>query len=79
MIQDRRLRVEVSHAEARYALADGGQLEIAHHGQPVGLTAGKPQARPIPAAPSPPGAACRQDASRRNARPPRTRAAKPWP
>jgi Glycosyl hydrolase family 65, C-terminal domain len=31
MIQGgRRLRVEVTHAEARYALADGGRLEIAH-------------------------------------------------
>jgi alpha,alpha-trehalose phosphorylase len=45
----RRLRVEITHAEARYALADGGPLEIVHHGPPVSLTAGKPQARPIPA------------------------------
>jgi hypothetical protein len=52
MIQ--RLRVEVTHAEASYALADGGSLEIVHHGQPVSLTARKPQARPIPAAPSRP-------------------------
>jgi hypothetical protein len=35
MIQGRRLRVEVTHAEARYALADGDPLEIVHHGQPV--------------------------------------------
>jgi hypothetical protein len=27
----RRLRVEVTHAEARYALADGGPLQIVHH------------------------------------------------
>jgi alpha,alpha-trehalose phosphorylase len=51
-IRGRRLRVEVTHAEARYALADGDPLEIMHHGQPVRLPAGKPQARPIPAAPS---------------------------
>ena len=54
MIQGWRLRVEITHAEARHALADGGPLEIVHHGQPVRLTAGKPQARPIPAAPSRP-------------------------
>jgi alpha,alpha-trehalose phosphorylase len=48
-IRGRRLRVEITHAEARYALADGDPLEILHHGQPVRLSAGKPQARPIPA------------------------------
>ena len=56
MIQARGLRVEVTHAEARYALADGGPLEIVHYG----LTAGKPQARPIPAAPSGHGPASRR-------------------
>jgi hypothetical protein len=30
MIQ--RLRIEITRAEARYALADGGPLEIVHHG-----------------------------------------------
>ena len=50
-IRGRRLRVEVTHAEARYSLADGDPLEILHHGEPVTLPAGKPQARPIPAAP----------------------------
>jgi alpha,alpha-trehalose phosphorylase len=54
LIRGRRLRVEVTHAEARYALADGDPLEIMHHGQPVSLSAGTPQARPIPAAPSRP-------------------------
>ncbi len=52
LIRGRRLRVEVTHAEARYTLADGDPLEIVHHGQPVSLSAGKPQARPISAAPS---------------------------
>jgi hypothetical protein len=28
----RRLRVEITRAEARYALADGDPLEIVHHG-----------------------------------------------
>jgi hypothetical protein len=67
MIQGRRLRVEITHAEARYALADGGPLEIVHHGQPVSLAAGKPQARPVPAAPSRP----------RPSQPPGTRAGAP--
>jgi alpha,alpha-trehalose phosphorylase len=67
MIQGRRLRVEITHTEARYALADGGPLEIVHHGQPVSLTAGKPQARPISAAPSRP----------RPSQPPATRAGAP--
>jgi alpha,alpha-trehalose phosphorylase len=52
LIRGRRLRVEVTHAEATYTLADGDPLEIVHHGQLVSLSAGKPQARPIPAAPS---------------------------
>jgi alpha,alpha-trehalose phosphorylase len=52
LIRGRRLRVEVTHAEATYTLADGDPLEIVHHGQPVSLSAGKPQARPISAAPS---------------------------
>jgi alpha,alpha-trehalose phosphorylase len=54
LIRSRRLRVEVTHTEATYTLTDGDPLEIAHHGQPVNLSAGQPQARPIPAAPSRP-------------------------
>ncbi|HJY03367.1 MAG TPA: glycosyl hydrolase family 65 protein, partial [Streptosporangiaceae bacterium] len=49
-IRGRRLRVSITHAEARYALADGDPLEIVHHGQPVSLSAAKPQTRPIPPA-----------------------------
>ena len=49
-IRGRRLRVAITHAEARYALADGDPLEIVHHGQPVSLSAAKPQTRPIPPA-----------------------------
>jgi alpha,alpha-trehalose phosphorylase len=49
-ITGRRLRVEITHAEARYTLADGDPLEIVHHGQPVSLPAGKPQIRPVPPA-----------------------------
>jgi alpha,alpha-trehalose phosphorylase len=54
LIQGRRLRVEVTHAEASYTLADGDPLTIMHHGQTVSLRAGKPQAMPIPAAPARP-------------------------
>jgi alpha,alpha-trehalose phosphorylase len=50
-IRGRRLRVEITHTEARYALADGDPLEILHHGQPVRLSAGQPQTRPILAVP----------------------------
>jgi alpha,alpha-trehalose phosphorylase len=53
-IRGQRLRVEVTHSEARYALADGEPLEILHHGQTVSISAGKPQSLPIPAAPSRP-------------------------
>ena len=53
-IGGRRLRVEVTHAQARYILTGGDPLEILHHGQPVTLSAGKPHVRPIPAAPSRP-------------------------
>src|SRR5215471_2858287 len=58
---DRRLRVEVTYAGASYALADGGPLEIVHPGQPGSLTAGKPQAPPIPAASSRPASRTDQD------------------
>jgi len=54
IIGGRRLRVEVTHAQARYILTGGDPLEILHHGQPVTLSAGKPHVRPIPAAPSRP-------------------------
>jgi alpha,alpha-trehalose phosphorylase len=53
-IGGRRLRVEVTRAQARYILTGGDPLEILHHGQPVTLSAGKPHVRPIPAAPSRP-------------------------
>jgi hypothetical protein len=53
-IRGRRLRVEITHAQATYALADGDPLQILHHGQPVTLAAGKPEPRPILPAPSRP-------------------------
>jgi alpha,alpha-trehalose phosphorylase len=48
LIRGRRLRVEVTHAEATYILANGDPLQIVHHGQPVTLSEGKPQAHSIP-------------------------------
>jgi alpha,alpha-trehalose phosphorylase len=36
--RDRRLRVEVTHDEARYSLLAGEPLEITHHGQAVSVT-----------------------------------------
>jgi alpha,alpha-trehalose phosphorylase len=54
LIGGRRLRVEVTHARARYLLADGDPLEVLHYGQPVTLAAAKPRVRRISAAPSRP-------------------------
>jgi alpha,alpha-trehalose phosphorylase len=67
LIRGRRLRVEVTHAEARYTLADGDPLETVHHGQPVSLSAG------MPASPAHPGGtipAAAQSAARARAGPP---------
>jgi alpha,alpha-trehalose phosphorylase len=47
-IRGRRLRVEVTHSAARYVLADGEPLEIVHHGEPLTVSRGEPQERPIP-------------------------------
>jgi len=54
VMQGRRLRVEIKPASATYTLADGDPLQVEHHGETLSLEAGKPQARPIPAAPSRP-------------------------
>jgi len=56
LIQGRRVRVEVTHTEAIYSLADGEPLEILHHDEQVQLYAGKPetrQTRPVPPRPQP--------------------------
>ncbi len=51
-VRGRRLQVEVTGREARYALPDGGPpLDIRHHGDPVTISAGQPLACPVPAAP----------------------------
>jgi alpha,alpha-trehalose phosphorylase len=46
-----RLRVEVTLEEATYRLADGGSLELTHHGERVTLTAGEPMTLRIPPVP----------------------------
>jgi alpha,alpha-trehalose phosphorylase len=54
LLRGRRLRVEVTHENATYAIADGEPLEILHHGEKVTVSAGKPQVRPIKPVPERP-------------------------
>jgi alpha,alpha-trehalose phosphorylase len=51
LFRGRRIRVEVDHLQARYALLRGDPLEVAHHGGAVALAADEPVMRPIPPAP----------------------------
>jgi alpha,alpha-trehalose phosphorylase len=51
VVRGRRLRVEVTHASARYLLADGEPLEIIHHGARLRLVAGHPQEHSVPTVP----------------------------
>jgi alpha,alpha-trehalose phosphorylase len=51
LFRGRRIRVEVDHRQARYALLRGDPLEVAHHGGAVALAADEPVTRPIPPAP----------------------------
>ena len=55
--RDRRLRVEVTHGQARYSLLQGPPLQITHHGETLKVATDQPVARPIPktAAGKPPG------------------------
>jgi alpha,alpha-trehalose phosphorylase len=46
-----RLKVTVRHEGARYELADGAPLEVAHHGEALLLHAGRPESRPLPPVP----------------------------
>ncbi len=43
-----RLRVDVTKDEATYAVLAGEPLEIAHHGEPITVSADAPATRPIP-------------------------------
>ncbi|MDP8969994.1 MAG: family 65 glycosyl hydrolase, partial [Actinomycetota bacterium] len=42
LFRGRRIRVEVDHRQARYALLRGGPLDVTHHGAPVTLAPEKP-------------------------------------
>jgi alpha,alpha-trehalose phosphorylase len=75
-IRGRRLRVEITHAEGRYTLADGDPLEIVHHRQPVSLSAGRPRSGPSQPYRPGRGPVSRRDASRHTPAQPGTRAAK---
>ncbi|MGZ4307707.1 MAG: glycoside hydrolase family 65 protein [Solirubrobacteraceae bacterium] len=46
--RERRLRVEVTHEEARYSLLQGPTLELTHHGHAIDATNGEPVSCPIP-------------------------------
>lgn len=52
LFRGRRIRVEVDHRQARYALLHGAPLDVAHHGATVTLTPGEPVTRPIPPPPA---------------------------
>ena len=47
--RERRLRVEVTHEQARYSLLEGSPLEVTHHGHAITVTTGRPVTCPIPA------------------------------
>lgn len=48
LFQGRRIKVEVDHRQARYALLQGAPLDVAHHGATVTLAPDEPVTRPIP-------------------------------
>ena len=47
--RDRRLRVEVTHEQARYSLLEGSPLDLTHHDRAINVTTGRPVTCPIPA------------------------------
>jgi alpha,alpha-trehalose phosphorylase len=51
LLRGRRLRVEITPENASYVFGEGEPLEIVHYGEKVSLSPGKPQTRPIKAAP----------------------------
>ena len=63
--RDRRLRVEVTHAQARYWLLEGAPFQISHHGQTLTVATAESISRPIPEIVS--GEAPTQPAGRRPA------------
>jgi alpha,alpha-trehalose phosphorylase len=68
LIRKRRLRVEITHEQATYSLANGHPLEIMHYGEKISLAAKKPETRPlaaVPPRPRPSQPAGREPARRR--------------
>ena len=63
----RRLRVEVTHALARYSLLQGRPLQITHNGQPIRVTTAEPVSCPVLRVTG--GTAPRQPAGRSPGRP----------
>jgi alpha,alpha-trehalose phosphorylase len=47
VFRGRRLRIEVDHDQARYALMEGDPLEIAHEGEAITVTTDEPVIRPV--------------------------------
>jgi alpha,alpha-trehalose phosphorylase len=52
LFRGRRIKVEVDHRQARYALLQGAPLDVAHHGATVSLAPHEPVTRPIPKPPA---------------------------
>jgi alpha,alpha-trehalose phosphorylase len=52
LFRGRRIKVEVDHRQARYALLQGAPLDVAHHGAAVALAPDQPVTRPIPPPPA---------------------------
>jgi alpha,alpha-trehalose phosphorylase len=46
--RERRLQVHITPGQAEYRLLEGAELELRHHGQPITLTVGSLDIRPIP-------------------------------
>jgi len=51
-VHQKRLRVEVTHTDATYSLAEGEPLDISHHGEPITVRVGYPVMRPVVAPPT---------------------------
>jgi alpha,alpha-trehalose phosphorylase len=61
--RDSRLRVEVTHGQARYSLLQGPPLQLTHHGETIKVTSDQPVTRAIPKITA--GKAPRQPSGRR--------------
>jgi alpha,alpha-trehalose phosphorylase len=46
--RERRLRIELTHGQARYALVEGPPLQVTHHGQTITVGTQRPVSCPIP-------------------------------